>query len=316
MIYVKCRTCGKKLDERLVICPNCGANPNTVQQVTLSSQQLKLIWKYVRKKFIMGAIIWGGIVSLIFGIGLYQVYCTAMNSTEDFIKDKINKEFEEPRIRKTVSDVAALTAEDLMRDEITPEVENFKDEIQRTLDKSTKLSQNAQEQFDQFKSIIELGDAAIFGSRKAYLTLKTMVSTESPFAAMAKRRISSIERDLLSYSSVPGVRFGLTITTRNGEKTKADILSTVDLFRHLQSPNLPKDHITAMMGHIANKPKNEICQSAKDLLEHSDSLIACAATCGILRNILGDKAPFLAFDQWIKVCKNELQNVDKVPTIR
>ncbi|MGD2093516.1 MAG: hypothetical protein PVH77_00750 [Phycisphaerales bacterium] len=261
----------------------------------------------MRKKFIIGAIFWGGVVSLVLGIGLVQVYLSAMDSTEDFIKDRIRKEFKDPRIRETVSNVASENAEYLMREEIAPEVEKFKEEMQDALEQSMKLSQNAKEQFDQLKSIIELEDAARFGSRKAYLSLKNIASVQSPFAAMAKRRVYTIERELLSYSSVPGVRFNLSIS-RKDEKIEADKLSTFELFQHLQSPNFPQNHIPSMMSHISDKPKNEICESAKDILEHSDSLTACAATCGILRKILGDKAPFLAFEQWAKICEEELGN--------
>lgn len=304
----KCTVCGTGYDDRLAGCPKCSAEG--IRPLDLSDEQWKEVerqhkeWhKKKRKRFL--AIV--TVVCVLFPMSIWGIYWSSVRSIKSVIVYRVVQEFNEPRIKNTVEDVAATTAKRLMREEITPEVERFKQEMQNTLEQSIKLSQNAQEQFDQLKSIIELEDAARFGSRKAYLSLKNIASIQNPFAVMAKRRVSSIERDLLSYRSVPGIRFGLTIT-RNDEKIKADNLSTFELFQYLQSTSLAKDHIPSMMGHIANKPKNEVCESAKDILEHSDSLIACAATCGVLRKVLGDKAPFLAFEQWIKVCDKELGN--------
>ncbi len=192
---------------------------------------------------------------------------------------------------------------------MAPETDSFKQRIDASAETAKTLAENAQTQFDQLRSIIELEDAARFGSRRACLTLKKTGTSSGPFGTMANRRISAIERDLLSYHSVPSVLFGLAIT-RDGKKTDADNLSTAELFMYLESPNMAKEQIPAMMGHIAKKPRHEVCREARSLLERSDSLVACAATCGVLRKVLGDCAPFLAFDEWLVLCEKELYQAE------
>ncbi len=85
MSNMHCKSCSEVLDERLVVCPKCGANPRTGEKVILSEEQFTLIWKRVRSKFVKGAIFGSGIVSLVFGLGLWQVYDKTMDSTETFV---------------------------------------------------------------------------------------------------------------------------------------------------------------------------------------------------------------------------------------
>jgi hypothetical protein len=154
-----------------------------------------------------------------------------------------------------------------------------------------------------------LEDVARLGSRKAFSKLKEIAVRRDSFGTMAKRRVALLEKELLIFRSVPGFYSGLTIT-QDGKKQSVDELPTSELFLHLEGPSIAKEHIPAMMAHIAKKPKNEVYLYAKRILESSDSLPACAATCGILSKMVGEKAPFLAFDDWSKVCQQELDNIE------
>jgi hypothetical protein len=155
--------------------------------------------------------------------------------------------------------------------------------------------------------MIELEDAARFGSRKAYSRLVQLSANSDSLSTMAKRRVLNIQRELLILRSVPEAYMGLRITRPNGVKQNADDLFTSELFLWLESPYMSKEHLPAMMAHIAKKPKNEILLNAKRILQSSDSLPASAATCGILAEVLeGEKAEFMAFQDWLKVCEEEL----------
>jgi hypothetical protein len=150
-----------------------------------------------------------------------------------------------------------------------------------------------------------LEDAARYGSLTAFVNLRQMASQEDQIGIMAKRRIAAIIRDLSIYRSVPGLREKLAIT-KDGETVNIDELPTSKLFVLLENPTIPKEYIRSLMADIIQRPKQEICKEAKRIFETSDSLTACAATCGILSNVLGNKAEFLAFSDWAKICDAEL----------
>lgn len=303
---MRCRSCGKEVDNRLVICPSCGAAPSVDGEINLTPKQVKQISRQFRKEFITGLLLWIGLLSLVFGVGLLQIYQSAIQRIKILITERVSKEFEQPMIRETVQSVASRNAEQILLQEIRPEVDKFKNEIQKPIDETKQLAASAQKQFDDLTALIEIEDEAHFGSRKAYLELNRISSGSDQLAGMAKRRALSVTKELLIYRSVPGAYFGLS-STRNGQSVPIDQFSVTELFRILESPSLPKEHIPPLMACIANKPKNEVLQEAKRVLQDSDSLLACAATCGILTKILGDKADFLAFDDWIRVCVEEMQ---------
>lgn len=304
MSNIKCKSCGKVLTKQIRICPNCGANPVKGTQITLSSEQLNLIWKYLRTRFIIGAVFWGVVISLVFGVGLNWVYSAASDSTEKLIQKQIAEEFEKPEIKEIISNTSVSIAEQQIDEAIAPNIEKAEQDIQSILERTQKLARETQEQLDLVERIILLEDAARFGSRKAYVSLRNIASTQGAFAEMAKRRTAVIENSLLSYRYVQPRQFGLTIL-QNNERIDLNSLSTTELFEGLLSPSLPKEHIPAIMSYIVEKPKSEICRSAGELLKQSDSLVACAATCGILIRVLGEKAPFLDFEKWLKICENE-----------
>lgn len=283
----KCKSCAVIIDSGLFLCPDC-------------------IAKQVKKEIRNSIIFWMSIISLIFGIGLWQAYNHATKFMEKLLIERISKEFEQPRIKATVQEVAANEAKRLLQEQINPEVDKFKKETEASVIETNNLITSTQAKLNDLTTLIELEDAARFGSRKAYSRLLQLAASSDYLSDMAKRRALIITRELLVLRSVPGVYMTLSMTTPDGKIQDANKFSTSELFLWLESPNTPKEHIPSLMAHIANKPKKEVCLEAKRILQSSDSLPGSAATCGILYKVLGDKAPFLDFEGWLKVCEEEI----------
>lgn len=287
MVNKKCKSCAALIDSGLILCPNCVA-------------------KQVKKEIRNSIIFWMSIISLVFGIGLFQAYYHATKFMEKLLIERISLKFEDPHLSEMVHTVAKNEAKHLLQEQITPEVAKFKKETEESVTETKQLIQSAQSNLNDLTTIIELEDSARYGSRKAFTKLLQISDNSDAFGAMAKRRASIIYKELLILNSVPGAYFGLEVKTPEGKTINMNELPTKELFLYMESPNTPKEQIPSLMAYISNKDKKEVLLEAKRTLQFSDSLPACAATCGILSKILGGKAQFLAFDDWIKACDEEL----------
>ncbi|NQS88205.1 hypothetical protein HQ584_00190 [Patescibacteria group bacterium] len=84
-------------------------------------------------------------------------------------------------------------------------------------------------------------------------------------------------------------------------------LSLDEIVRRMHNPTRPDSYRHTYMVYIEDKPKKEIYQAALTMFHTSDSLPTCAAFCGILSEISEQKAGFLDFDGWTKICEEELR---------
>ncbi len=73
-------------------------------------------------------------------------------------------------------------------------------------------------------------------------------------------------------------------------------------------PNMTTIYRAACMVYISNKPNKEILQKALKVLKTSDSLPTCAAFMGVLYHKVGPNAAVLDFENWIRICREELKN--------
>jgi hypothetical protein len=120
-------------DDLLVTCPRCRTPLSSPPPPpTLSQEQIdrlvdrlakpvatKIFWNFW---FVVGFI---GLLITLFGTS----YITIRNKLEDLTVSRIDKEFEKPRIKKTIQDAAKEKAQELLRREVNPAVENFKNEV-------------------------------------------------------------------------------------------------------------------------------------------------------------------------------------------
>ena len=144
----KCTSCNKSFDEVLVRCPYCGTIPSKTSEIDLTPLQIRIISKHVRKELLKTTLFWFGIISLVIGIGLWQVYQGATKQIQDILVQRISEEFEQPKINKTIQDVASSDAQRIIRDEIQPEVVRFRSQIESDTQELKDFVQSAQNRSD------------------------------------------------------------------------------------------------------------------------------------------------------------------------
>lgn len=136
----KCTVChAVTTDDRLLACPECGADfvSGEPDRNLLTPQQERYIvskiwrrhWKFLFGGFSVLTII--SVVLLI--VALVKAYNSGTAHLEETLVTRVAKEFEEPRIQKTVRDVAAERADEMMKKQIEPEVARAKQELQDQL---------------------------------------------------------------------------------------------------------------------------------------------------------------------------------------
>jgi hypothetical protein len=143
---MKCKTCGKALESGLIVCPSCGKDPDAEPEIKLSSTQIKSIGNQVRGEFLKGIVWWLGILSLVFGFGLLQVYRGTITRVRNEMVRRIADEFKQPKIRETMESVASNSAERLLLRQIQPQVDRFKKEMAETSDLTRDLANATQSQ--------------------------------------------------------------------------------------------------------------------------------------------------------------------------
>jgi hypothetical protein len=71
---------------------------------------------------------WLLILSLAFGLRLWQAYRAGVKEMRGLLVQRVPKEFKEPEIKKTVRDAAQNQAAPLLKNETNPEVNKFRSE--------------------------------------------------------------------------------------------------------------------------------------------------------------------------------------------
>lgn len=139
------------------------------------------------------------IIGGVLGVGLWQI----KDRLEQKMESMIAEQFQESRIRQTVTEVASTKAQDLLIKQIQPEVDAFKtDMAKKTAEAEEKLSDIQQSVVKASSSLSELETMSEFmmavlaaenDDRKAFDKLEKWSNDESHrFRAEAKRAWSSI----------------------------------------------------------------------------------------------------------------------------
>ncbi len=222
----------------------------------------------------------------------------------DDVRKKLDEEFEDAKIQGLIEETAQDYTEGRVEHYISEKVEErispFSREMkQLVIDYETDLI--------QLKKLTELEQKARFGSRDAYNEL-CEYEAETPdtdLRTTASICIDILQRELSIYRHMPSGIFGSDLM-QDGKDISPQSRTTKELFDILEAPNIRDATRHALMHHIAKRPKDEVIPEALKILRDSDSLPACAATCGILSSMLGEKAGFMEFGEWIKVCEEQL----------
>jgi hypothetical protein len=127
-----CSSCGNIFDDILLCCPKCKNMPINGKERGPSKLQIEEITKQVKREILKSLFYWFGIISLIFGIGIWQAYNGSIKLLQTALEHRINEEFKQPRINETIQSVATNRAKEIISKEIKPEVEKFELEIEKS----------------------------------------------------------------------------------------------------------------------------------------------------------------------------------------
>jgi hypothetical protein len=108
------------------------SRPVVIQQLADNERQyiIGVLWRRLRT-WLVGGFSVLTLISLIgLVIGLAKAYTEGMDRVESILTEKIVKEFETPRIKETVGEVAQQRAEKMLASEINPEVERFRSQVE------------------------------------------------------------------------------------------------------------------------------------------------------------------------------------------
>ena len=97
---------------------------------TLSKGQKSEVTRLLWKEILAVSLVMLALLSGIIGYSLWEIY----DRLEQKLEGLVANQFEEPRIQEVVNNVAETKAESLLIEQILPEVEKFKGEIDSKLE--------------------------------------------------------------------------------------------------------------------------------------------------------------------------------------
>jgi hypothetical protein len=140
----------------------------------------KMLWRLAWRVFLMLFLIFG-VLGSITGWNIYGL----INQLSNQVNIKIEKQFEEPTIKKTVEQVAKTQSKEILEKNIYPFVANFKDTINLELNR-LKLYQNR----------INLMQSRIYNTLKNIDSMMVIINNTSNEILESRNRILKIETDL------------------------------------------------------------------------------------------------------------------------
>ncbi len=143
----KCKICGEVTkDDRLIVCPECGgsfSNGESDRALFTPQQEKYIISKIWKKhwKFLFGGFSILTIISVaLLVFALIKAYTAGTVYLEKTLVNNISKEFEQPRIKQTIEEVAKSEARDVITNQVNPIVENFRAQIEKVKPPTLSLS--------------------------------------------------------------------------------------------------------------------------------------------------------------------------------
>ena len=149
---------------------------------TLSDGQKKQVTRFLRKRILAGLLLFFALLGGITKYSLQDIYDRLLQKLETLVAEQ----FEEPRIQSVVSSVAETRAEALLLEQILPEVEKFKAEINS--------------QIKDIRAIVaQIETLKSKSSTNAKLTEKVLSSARSSEREIEKfkKTISGLQSDLV-----------------------------------------------------------------------------------------------------------------------
>lgn len=249
------------------------------------------------------------VVISIFGLSIPQAIKTGKLEIQEQIMNRIDKEFETPRIQALI-DSAAIEfienkADTFYQERVEQTIGSFRIEMDTVLEKGRLKTQKLSELFD----IYIIADEAEAGSKNAYLDLSRYETDTTINGKIAYLKLVSIIRELRIYKQIPTAYQQLYFVEFDNE-ISFDVLSLDEIVERMENPTMSHETRSYCMPYIKRKTNKEIFEKSIDVLENSDSLPTCAAFCGVLYEISEKRTDFLDFDGWTIICEENLKETE------
>jgi hypothetical protein len=178
---------------------------------------------------------------------------------------------------------------------------------QKLEDERTKRVE-VEKNLQNFKTLTQLSEEALAGSRPSYTRLTRIVQEKSDLSERAQERITYIQRELAYYEQPPGLvlapEFSATI---DEQKVRLVEFPTEQLFVYLQDESITNISRFSLIKDICQKPIAEVNKHSLEMLRNSQYLPVVAATTTILRRLHNKALPFLDIDGWIAYLERDGQ---------
>lgn len=209
-----------------------------------------IIWRRVQKWLIGGFSVLTLISLLSLVFGLYKAYIGGIKLFENILVENVSREFQTPKIKDTIEDVAKSQANAILKNQVNPEVEKFKSQtgakVNQFEDFLAKLKQQYEKEYKvlseeiaklkQRNDIAQLGDRATSDASRDSFEKLEEIRNKAENADMKAAAHAEIARIKSFWSAVTRVRLGLTLD-KFGEKKKQSDYTTHELIEMLLTNN-------------------------------------------------------------------------------
>jgi hypothetical protein len=245
---------------------------------------------------------------MLFGIGLWQIYNGVVEETELAITKRVNAEFETPRIRQTLTEVASAKSEAILQKAVNPAVKRFQGNLKEKQEALAEALLKSHSEIQIIRNILINESLASKGYRSAFNKLLDLSLRQDAYGNLARESLVSIIRSLKKFARVQGIFWGKKYAA-NGKPVPASQVPAHYLFSLLNSKEKTENFYDykGVIEDIVTKSEMEILIESHEILQTSDWLPAIAATCGILERKFPDKFEFMDVEGWIKFCGAEIE---------
>jgi len=259
------------------------------------------------------------LLSLVVGISLIGIYRKVVKDTNEQINTLISKQFEEPRIKQILTEVAKTKAEDILVNRIKPEIDNFKAEINRELGSVKELSGGLKTKYaadyDTFNlevvklkdrnRLTELADMAISNMDVAAFKKLEKTANDSTKPELIPAAVSEMNRVKAFFATMTSAR-GASITYKGplGSELKDSDISTISLISDLRKNNNRVARIK-IAELLANRKERNVPEALIEIMNNDTDLEvrkeALKSFDLITGHVSGDVFGFkVANDWWIE----------------
>lgn len=125
---MRCPVCNKGFEDNLIHCPYCKTDPRRPEP-EVSPELVSAVWrKQIKALFTVG-----GMITFVIGGSIIGLYSTVKDEIERRVVQKVAAEFEQPRIRETVTSVATSEASAILKNSVQPAITTFQGAIDKRL---------------------------------------------------------------------------------------------------------------------------------------------------------------------------------------